>query len=297
MPIQALTTVDPHRFFDLRSTSDGVAPRLETGVRGVTVSNDFFGRLSVRTAEGDTITFAANLEEEFRAGRYHALGGLRQAVASLGTEYAQYGVRHAISLAIDGDLNEQERSDLHKLFQKISGLFHEFVEGRDDTALAQAATVAERFRGLGTLSSLDLSVELTRSVTIVGSSASTPGRAPGTAAAIPPLSNGTTAPTSTVDPSENGGLSALRQDTSLIQHVFDALKEVVTELQKFQKYLLDFFEKLHEDLVGRLEGAAKPKEEEHVHPVEGTLSTIRNATVSTAYGSVNLDTLSFSIQW
>jgi hypothetical protein len=104
-------------------------------------------------------------------------------------------------------------------------------------------------------------VELTRSVTIVGSSASTPGRAPGTAAAIPPLSNGTTAPTSTVD-SENGGLSALRQDTSLaslIQHVFDALKEVVTELQKFQKYLLDFFEKLHENLVERLEGAANPK--------------------------------------
>jgi hypothetical protein len=300
MPIQSLTAVDPHRFFDLRSTSDGGAYRLETGVRGVTVSNEFSGRLSVRTAEGDTITLAANLEADGRAGRYHAHGGLRQAAVSVGAEYGQYGLRQAFSLAIDGDLNEQERSDLRKLLQNISGIFRGFVEGQEETALAQAATLAERFRGLGTLSSLDMSVEVVRSVTVVAASAYTPGGAPVTAAVIPPLSNGTTAPTPSGDPSENGGLSALRQDTSLaslIQHVFDALKEVETELQKFQKYLLDFFEKLHEDLVEKLEAAAKPKEEEHVHPVERTLSTISNDTVSTAYGSVNLDTLSFSIQW
>ncbi len=299
MPIQALTAADPHRFFDLRSTSDGGASRLETAVRGMTVSNEFSGRLSVRTAEGDTITFTANLEADFRAGRYHAYGGPRQAAVSLGAGYAQYGLRQEFSLAIDGDLNEQERSDLRKLLQNISGIFRGFVEGQDEKALVQAAVLAERFRGLGTLSSLDVSLEVVRSVTVVAASANTPGGAPVTAAAIPLLSNGTTAPTPSFDSSDGHGLTVLGTDTqlaTLIQHVFDALKEVETELQKFQKYLVDFFEKLHEDLAEKLEAAAKHTEEEQAHPVERTASTIHNDTVSTAYGSVNLDTLSFSIQ-
>jgi hypothetical protein len=299
MAIHAVTTIDPHRLFDLHSISDRGAYRLETGVRGVTVSNDLSGRLSVRTAEGDTITLAATLEADFRAGRYHAHGGSRQAAMSVGAEYAQYGLRQEFSIAIDGDLNEQERSDLHKLLQKISGIFRGFVEGQDEKALAQAAALAERFRGLGTLSSLDVSLEVVRSVTVVAASSYTLGGAPVTAAAIPLLSNGTTAPTPSFDSSDGHGLPVSGKDTQLallIQHVFDALKEAETELQKFQKYLFDFFEKLHEDLVEKLEAAAKPKEKEHVHPVERTLSTITNDTVSTTYGSVNLDTLSFSIQ-
>lgn len=299
MPIPALTTFDPHRFFDHRSTSDSGVSRLETGVRGVTVSNDFSGRLSVRTAEGNTITLAATLEADFLAGRYHAQGGSRQAEVSIGAEYAQYGFRKEFSLAIDGDLNEQELSDLRKLLQNISGIFRGFVEGQDDQALAKAATLAERFRGLGTLSSLDVSLEVVRSVTVVAASAYAPGGAPVTTTAIPLLSNGTTAPTPLVDSSEDGSLPLLGKNTSLaslIQDVFDALKEAKTQLQKFQKYLADFFEKLHEDLVERLEAAAKPKEEAQAQPVEQTPSTITNDTVSTAYSSVDLATLSFSVQ-
>lgn len=299
MPIPALTTFDPHRFFDHRSTSDSGVSRLETGVRGVTVSNDFSGRLSVRTAEGDRITLAANLEADFLAGRYHAQGGSRQAEVSIGAEYSRYALQRDFGITVEGDLNEQELSDLHKLLQNISDIFRGFVEGQDEKVLAQTATLAERFRGLGTLSSLDLSVEVVRSVTVVAASAYTPGVAPGTAAAIPLLSNGTTAPTSSLHSSEDGSFSLLGKDTqlaSLIQQVFDALKEAETELRKFQKYLTDFFEKLHEDLVERLEAAAKPKEEAQAQPVEQTPSTITNDSVSTVYSSVDLATLSFSVQ-
>lgn len=300
MPIQALTTIDPNQFFNLRSASNEIGRhRLETGVSGVTLSNDFSGRLSVTTAEGDTITLAANLEVDFRAGRYHVHGGSRQAAVSVGAEYAQYGLQREFSVAVDGDLNEQERSDLRRLLQNISGIFRGFVEGQDEKALAQAATLAERFRGLATLSSLDLSVEVVRSVTVAATSAYTPGGAPVTAAAIPLLSNGTTAPTQSVNSSEDGGLPVLGKDTqlaSLIQRVFDALKEAEAEFHKFQKYLLNFFEKLREDLLTSLEGAAKPMEEAQAQSVEQTPSTITSDTVSRVYGSVDLDTLSFSVQ-
>ena len=302
MSIPALTTFDPHRFFDHRSTSDSGVSRLETGVRGVTVSNDFSGRLSVRTAEGDRITRTASLEADFLAGRYHAHGRSRQAKVSIGAEYSRYALQQDFGITVEGDLNEQELSDLHKLLQNISDIFRGFVEGQDEKVLAQTATLAERFCGLGTLSSLDLRVEVVRSVTVVAASAYTPGVAPGTAAAIPLLSNGTTAPTSSLHSSEGGSFSLLGKDTqlaSLIQQVFDALKEAETELRKFQKYLPDFFEKLHEDLFGSLQSPVEHKTEEKDQAVEHTsehTSPTSNENVFTAYSSVDLATLSFSLQ-
>lgn len=298
MPIQALTTADPHRFFDLRSSSDRGAYRLDTGVIGVTVSNDFSGRLSVKTAEGDTITLSTDLEEDFRAGRYHAHGGSGLAAVSVDSEYVQYNLRHAFGIAVDGDLNEQEQRDLHNLLQKISGIFHGFVEGQDEQALAQTAALAERFRGLTTLTSLDLSVEVVGSVTALAASTSTPGGALATAAAIPQLSNGTTAPTPSFDSSDEGGLRALGQETqlaSLLQAVFDALKEAEAELQKFQQYLPDFFERLHEDLVKQLEAKANPEEESHGQSVEPSPSLVTNQDLSKVYDSVHFAPSSVSI--
>jgi hypothetical protein len=79
MSVQALTQVDPQQFFRLPSTNPTGVQRLglDTQVRGVAVSNDFSGRLSVTTAEGDTVTLSADLESSFRAVNYksHAEGG------------------------------------------------------------------------------------------------------------------------------------------------------------------------------------------------------------------------------
>ena len=303
MPIQALTAIDPHRFFDLRSTSDSEAFRLETGIRGVTVSNDFSGRLSVRTVEGDTITLGADLETSFRAGRFYAHGGSGRTEGGIGAEYSRYSLQREFGIAVDGDLNEQELSDLHKLVQEISGIFRGFVEGQDEQALAQTAALAERFGQLTTLSGLDLSVEVLRSVTVVAASSVTPGGASATTAAIPQLSNGTTAPTPSSGSSQDGLLTVSEKDTllaSLIEQVFEALEEAGTELQKFQKYLPDFFETLHEDLLGSLVSRAEHKTEEQdqagEHTVEPAPSPTSNGNVLTAYSSIDLATFSFSIQ-
>ena len=296
MPIQALTTVDPHQLLNLHSPSAIGSHRLETGVSSVTVSNEFSGRLSVRTAEGDTITLGADLDTSLHVGRFYAHGGSRQAEVGIGAEYTRYSLQQEFGITVDGDLNEQELNDLHKLVQKISSIFHGFVEGQDEQAIAQTAALAERFVQLTTLSGLDLSVEVLRSVTVVAASAYTPGGAPVTAAAIPLLSNGTTAPTPSFDSSEDGGLSALGKNSqlaSLIQQVFDALKEAETE---FQKYLPNFFDQLHADLLGRLDGSAKPKEGAQEQPMEQSSSAITNQNLYTAYNAVDLDTLSFSVQ-
>ncbi|MDR4467818.1 MAG: hypothetical protein MRJ68_05885 [Nitrospira sp.] len=299
MQSQSLTSIDPHRFFNLRSTPDHGALRLETGITGVTASSEFSGRLTVRTEEGDTITLGADLDTSFHAGRFYAHEGVGQQKVGIGAEYSRYSLQREFGIAVEGDLNEQELGDLHTLVQKISGIFHGFVEGQDEQALVQTAALAERFGQLTTLSSLDLSVEVLRSVTVVTASAYTPGGAPVTAAAIPLLSNGTTAPTPSFDSFEGDGLSVLGKESqleSLIQQVFDALKEAETELLKFQTYLPDFFEQLHKDLLERLDGSGKPKDDEQTQSLEYSSSTISNQNLFTAYSSVDFDTLSFSIQ-
>jgi hypothetical protein len=303
MSVQSLAGIDPNQFFNLRSTAAIGTHRLETGVSAVALTTDFSGRLSVTTAEGDTIRLAADLESDFRAGRYYVHGGSGEAAVSLGAESAQYTLQRDFGITVDGDLNEQELSDLEQLLQKISNIFHGFVEDQDEAALAPTVALAERFRSLATLSSLDLSVEVIRSVAVLAASSVTPGGAPATAAAIPLLSNGTTAPTPSSDSSEDDHLTVPEKDSllaSLIQQVFDALKEAETELEKFQKYLPDFFEKLHEDLLGRLQISAEHKTEEQDEAVEHTSehapSPTSNGNVLTAYGSVDLATFSFSIQ-
>lgn len=299
MQSQSLTGIDPHRFFDLRSTSDHGALRLETGITGVTASSEFSGRLTVRTEEGDTITLGADLDTSFHAGRFYAHEGVGQQEVGIGAEYSRYSLQREFGIAVEGDLNEQELGDLHTLVQKISGIFRGFVEGQDEQALVQTAALAERFSQLTTLSSLDLSVEVLRSITVVAASTYTPGGAPVTAAAIPLLSNGTTAPTPSFDSSEDGRPSLLGKESqleSLIQQVFDALKEAKTELQKFRKYLPEFFEKLHEGLLEKLVRVDTLKEEDQAQPVEQLSSTITTQNAFTSYSAVDLDTLSFSVQ-
>jgi hypothetical protein len=303
MPVQSLGAIDPNQFFTLRSTAGTGTHRLETGVSGVTLSNDFSGRLSVTTAEGDTIRLAADLETGFRAGRYYVHGGSEGGAVSVGAESARYTIQRNFGITVDGDLNEQELSDLEKLLQNISTIFHGFVKGQDEAALAHTVSLAERFRGLATLSSLDVSVEVVRSVTVLATSSVTPGGAPATTAAITLLSNGTTAPTPSSNSSEDGHLALPGKDTplaSLIQHVFEALREAETELQKFQKYLPDFFEKLHEDILGSLQRSAEHKTEGQgqavQHTPEQAPSQTSNGNVLTAYSSVDLATFSFSIQ-
>ena len=163
-------------------------------------------------------------------------------------------------MTVEGDLNEQEVKDLAKLFRNVANIFKKYLSGQDDEALAKTAKLAERFGNLSSLSSLDLSVDVERSVTVLAaqvasevtghpalptgqqpqtpattSHIATPGGAPPTAAVIPQPSTGTTAPTQpSTDAAAPASDTATRlvapaqdasQSKSLVQQVLDALKE------------------------------------------------------------------------
>jgi hypothetical protein len=300
---------------------------LDTKVGGVAVSNDFSGRLSVTTAEGDTITLLADLESDFRAVSYKARVEGEGKTVGVDATYAEYSLKHEFGVTIEGDLNEEEVKDLAKLFRHVANIFKKHVSGQVDEALAKTAKLAERFGNLSSLSSLDVSVDVERSATVlVGQVASeatgqpalptvqqpqtsvpishttTTGEAPSATAAIPQPSTGPTAstPPSTAVPTANSAdgthfsvpAEERQRSKSLVQHVLDALKDTKVESHKVRKYLPDFFEKLREDLEKELRG-----EHNHNQPANQVQTPgITSTSVVFAYQAVSQTSISFSIR-
>ena len=123
--------------------------------------------MSVTTAEGDTITLSADLESDFRAVNNKSRAEGDAARVDIDATYAEYSLKHEFGVTIEGDLNEEEVKDLTKLFRNIANIFKQYLSGQDDGALADTATLAERVCALPSLSGLDLSVDVGRSVTIL----------------------------------------------------------------------------------------------------------------------------------
>jgi hypothetical protein len=303
MPVQALTFIDPHHFFNLRQLPDAGGHRLDTRVSGVAVSNDFSGRLAVTTTEGDRITLTADLETDFRSGSYISQVADDRTTGKVEATYTQYAVQRDFGIAVDGDLNKEELHDLEILFGNIANIFRGFFQGQDEDARAHTTKLAEGFTQLDSLSSLDLTVEVVRSVAVVAASYGTPGGAPGTGAAIPQPSNGTTAPTSSSDSPDGTHLTVPvknAQLASLIQQVLDALKDAKVELDKVRKHLPDFFDKLREDLAKERRGEQEPKADAQDHSLPQASDEIHSPTASSsllvAYRTVTETSLSLSIQ-
>lgn len=304
MPVQALTSIDPHHFFNLRQLADGEVHGLDTRVSGVAVSNDFSGRFAVTTAEGDRITLTADLETDFRSGSYESRVAAGGTTGNAGATYTHQTIQQDFGVTVDGDFNKEELHDLETLFRNISNVFRGFFQGEDEDAKGHATKLAEGFTGLDSLSSLDLTVEAVRSVVVVAASSYvTPGEAPGTVAAIPQPSNGTTAPTPSSDSSDGTPLTVPVKDAylaSLIQQVLDALKDAKVELDKVRKHLPDFFDKLREDLAKERRGEQEPKADQQDHSLPQVSDEINSPTTSSsllvAYRTVTETSLSLSIQ-
>ena len=333
MTVQAVTPFDPQRFLNFRQSPAAPTQRLDTQVAGVAVSNDFSGRLSVTTDEGDTITLTADLEADYRAVSYRSSAQADGAAVDVKANYVEYSLKREFGVTVEGDLNEQELHDLEKLFRKVSNIFRKFFQGEDEEALAKTAKLADRFDRLSSLSSLDLSVDIERSITVLAaqvvsevtgqplppapqqplpgatSSAGTPGGAPSTVAAIPQPSTGTTAPTPSptpvpaADASAPGHLtvpaSAVSPQGSLVEQILQALKDAKLESEKVHKYLPDFLKKLREDLADELRGERQPKDDDHdhsvAHGVDEVHSPVTEGSFLVAYQSVTQASFSLSI--
>lgn len=303
MQLEALPHIDPQQFLNLRQLSNAGGHRLDTRGSGVAVSNEFFGRLAVTTAEGDRISLTADLTTDFRFGNHTSQVVDDRITGKVEATYAHHAVQREFGIAVDGDLNKEELHDLKLLFGNIANIFRGFLQGQDEDARAHTTKLAEGFTRLDSLSGLDWTVDVVRSVAVVAASQVTPGGAPGTVAAIPQPSTGTTAPTPSSDSPDRTHLTVRVKDAqlaSLIQQVLDSLKEAKVEFDKAGKHLPELFDKLREDLAKELRGdhELKPDSQDHLPPQvsEENHSPTTSHSLLVAYRTVTETSLFLSIQ-
>lgn len=230
MQTQSLTQFDPSRFFQLPTTDPQAGRTITAQVGAIQSSTDFSGKVSVVTAEGDKVTFSLDAETSFRFANYQCKAQGNEKSLDVKGESADSSQSQTLGLTVEGDLNDQEVADLSKLFKSVTSIFRQFFSGQDEQAVAKTAKLAERFGNFSTLAGLDMSVDVTRSMTVLaaqqtaapvampsaqgeGTAVSpaphpdTPGDVLTAVAAIPPPSSDTTAPATTPAASTTGAVT------------------------------------------------------------------------------------------
>jgi len=291
MTVPVLSRFNPSSFVRLPASEGAQPSRIDAKVAAIAVSNEFSGQLTVTTAEGDKVTLTADFEERVRALAYRGHAEQDGTAADVRAQQVDYSLSRTLGLTVEGDLNDEEVEDLTQLFKKVLNIFRKFIGGHDEEALAKTAKLADRFGRLPSLSGLDVSVDVERSVTVVAAQVAThitaqsspaepvtlsaaeqpatPGAAPQTAAVIPQPSTDSQAPT---QPAATGGEAAAQtavhitapveeqnKPTSLVQQVLDAVRESDVEGRKLRKYLPRLLNRVREELE---------QEREHPNKVE-----------------------------
>jgi hypothetical protein len=281
--------------------------------------------VSVVTAEGDTVTFRLDVETDFRDLNYQNKAQFDDKSLEIKGEYAESFISLTRGLTVKGDLNEQEVADLTKLFKNVTSIFRKFFRGQDEQAVAKTAKLAGRFGNFSSLGGLDLSVNVTRSVTGLaaplatqqaakptvppsapakGTAGSpilqqdTPGAAPSAVAAIPPPSSGITAPTQPLAPASPIGTSEAvrisapamedKNPESLVHQVFNAVHDAKVEAKNLRKDLPRFFEKMRVDLQQELRGENKTERKQTSDVSMPTDQAVFLADQSTRKSSITL---------
>ena len=114
------------------------------------------------TAEGDKVTLSTDAVAQAVYTRYDARGRLRGQGSERHTETLQWASAKDISLHIEGDLNDAERSDMQQALSTLAQLATDFFSGKLDEAPSQALALGN----LHTIRRVDATIELSQSLTV-----------------------------------------------------------------------------------------------------------------------------------
>ena len=120
--------------------------------------------ITLVTAEGDRVTLSANSEfeasfETYNArGRSHGHGGPRHAQAW----HEEVRQKNDVSLSVEGNLNASELEDIRRAVDALQRSAEALLEGDSDEAAASLSALG----GLGTISGIDATIQVTRQVSI-----------------------------------------------------------------------------------------------------------------------------------
>src|SRR5215475_3518521 len=118
--------------------------------------------ITLVTAEGDKVTLSTDAVLQAAYTRYDAHGRLRGYGLERHAATFQMASASAISLQIEGDLNDAERADIQQALGTIEQFAADFFDGKEDEAPNQIVNLGN----LNTLRSIDVTLELSQSLTV-----------------------------------------------------------------------------------------------------------------------------------
>ena len=118
--------------------------------------------ITLVTAEGDKVTLSTDAVMQAAYTRYDTRGRLRGYGLERHAETFQLAAANAISLQIEGDLNDAERADIQQALGTIEQCADDFFDGKGDEAPNQMFNLGN----LNTLCSIDATLAFSQSLTV-----------------------------------------------------------------------------------------------------------------------------------
>ena len=118
--------------------------------------------LTIVTKEGDYVTISADSDFQLEFNTYDRTGQMTGGTSRLHYEALSLDSRQEFSVSVKGDLSEQETKDILKVLQSMDGFMNDLQSGRLD----QAVTRTDRFGNLGSLSSIDATLQVEQGLSL-----------------------------------------------------------------------------------------------------------------------------------
>ena len=118
--------------------------------------------VSIVTQEGDYVTISADSEFQLNFSTYDHTGRMKGYTSRLHSETLSLESSQEFSISVDGDLNEQEIKDIRKVLQSLDNIMKDLLSGKPDQGMIRA----EKLGDLGSLSSLDATLQVEQSLSV-----------------------------------------------------------------------------------------------------------------------------------
>jgi hypothetical protein len=120
-----------------------------TRLNALSVSAEQSAEITILTDEGDTVMLSSREQAEANLLTYEHLSCTRQGYHLQDLQQLDFEAESEFTLAVQGDLNDQEMADIQALLQDLGGILKAFLTGADENGdLPEAANEVGRFETL-----------------------------------------------------------------------------------------------------------------------------------------------------
>ncbi len=129
--------------------SDIQFQQTSTRLNALSVSAEQSAEITILTDEGDTVMLSSREQAEANLLTYEHLSCTRQGYNRQDLQQLDFEAESEFTLAVQGDLNDQEMADIQALLQDLGGMLKAFLTGADENGdLPEAANEVGRFETL-----------------------------------------------------------------------------------------------------------------------------------------------------